>query len=210
MKIPSIIILLGVIVFAGAASAERLAVSAPVANIRSGPGTNHNVLWKVEQYFPILVIQKSGEWYRFQDFEGDKGWVHQSLVGKIQAVITRNDNCNIRSGPGTNHNILFAVEKGIPFKKRDLELSFHFAEGRGYAQGKWSWLNGQLIQKKFFPLKNYLIENGVIKKKEIDPISNPIGLLPNAAIKDAWKEAFTRDDEQFFLEQIPDHRYNRK
>ena len=142
MKIPSIIILLGVIVFAGAASAERLAVSAPVANIRSGPGTNHNVLWKVEQYFPILVIQKSGEWYRFQDFEGDKGWVHQSLVGKIQAVITRNDNCNIRSGPGTNHNILFAVEKGIPFKVLKRENSWiHIV----HSDGDKGWIHRSLV-----------------------------------------------------------------
>jgi uncharacterized protein YraI len=47
MKVQPIIILLLIIVFAGVANAERLAVSAPVANIRSGPGTSHNVsrLW---------------------------------------------------------------------------------------------------------------------------------------------------------------------
>ncbi len=109
MKVPPAIILLLIIVFAGVANAERLTVSAPVANIRSGPGTGHNVLWKVEQYFPVLVIEKSGEWYRFEDFEGDKGWVHQSLVGKIPAVITRNDTSNIRSGPGTNKPVSFYV-----------------------------------------------------------------------------------------------------
>lgn len=142
MKIPSIIILLVIIVFAGVANAERLAVSAPVANIRSGPGTNHNVLWKVEQYFPILVIQKSGEWYRFQDFEGDKGWVHQSLVGKIQAIITRNDACNIRSGPGTSHNILFSVEKGIPFKVLKREGSWINIE---HSDGDKGWIHKSLV-----------------------------------------------------------------
>ncbi|MCK5204183.1 MAG: SH3 domain-containing protein, partial [Desulfobacterales bacterium] len=113
-----------------------------VANIRSGPGTNHNVLWKVEQYFPILVIQKSGEWYRFQDFEGDKGWVHQSLVGKIQAIITRNDACNIRSGPGTSHNILFSVEKGIPFKVLKREGSWIHIE---HSDGDKGWIHKSLV-----------------------------------------------------------------
>jgi len=142
MKIPTIIILLVIIVFAGVASAERLAISAPVANIRSGPGTNHNVLWKVEQYFPILVIEKSGEWYRFQDFEGDKGWVHRSLVGKIPAVITRNDRSNIRSGPGKSHQVLFTVEKGIPFKVLKRQSSWIHIE---HADGDKGWIHKSLV-----------------------------------------------------------------
>jgi SH3-like domain-containing protein len=142
MKVQSIIILFLIMVFAGLAHAERLTVSAPVANIRSGPGTSHNVLWKVEQYFPILVIEKSGEWYRFQDFEGDKGWVHRSLVGKIPAVITRKDSSNIRAGPGTSHPILFAVEKGIPFKVLERKDSWIHIE---HADGDKGWIHKSLV-----------------------------------------------------------------
>lgn len=142
MKIQSIIILLVIVAVAGTANAERLAISASVANIRSGPGTNYNLLWKVEQYFPIIVIQKSGEWYRFQDFEGDKGWVHRSLVGKIPAVITKNDACNIRSGPGTNHAVLFSVEKGIPFKVLERKGSWiHIV----HADGDKGWIHKSLV-----------------------------------------------------------------
>jgi SH3-like domain-containing protein len=101
---------------AGAAVAERLTVIKPVANIRSGPGTNFDILWKVEKYYPIFVIEKKDPWFHFKDFEGDTGWVHKSLVDKVEAVITKKDLCNIRSGPGTGNKILFTVEKGIPFK----------------------------------------------------------------------------------------------
>ena len=142
MKVQPIIILLLIIVFAGVANAERLAVSAPVANIRSGPGTGHNVVWKVEQYFPIFVIEKSGEWYRFEDFEGDKGWVHRSLVGKIPAVITKNDTSNIRSGPGTTHQVLFSVEKGIPFKVLKRENNWIHIE---HADGDKGWIHKSLV-----------------------------------------------------------------
>lgn len=142
MKVQSIIIVLLIMLLAGTASAERLAVSAPVANIRSGPGTNHNVLWKVEKYFPIRVIEKSGEWYHFEDFEGDKGWVHESLVGKISAVITNYDACNIRSGPGTNNTILFTVEKGIPFKVLERKGSWIHIE---HADGDTGWIHKSLI-----------------------------------------------------------------
>lgn len=142
MKFQTIIIFLLITLTAGAASAERLAVSASEANIRSGPGTNHELLWKVEKYFPILVIEKSGEWIHFEDFEGDKGWIHQSLVSKIPSVITKNDACNIRSGPGTDHNIIFTVEKGIPFKVLEHQGSWIHIE---HGDGDQGWIHKSLV-----------------------------------------------------------------
>lgn len=142
MKVQSVIFFLLIMLLAGAASAERLAVSAPVANIRSGPGTNHNVLWKVEKYFPLQVIEKSGQWYHFKDFEGDRGWVHQSLVSKISAVITKNDTCNIRSGPATSNKIIFTVEKGIPFRVLKREGSWIYIE---HADGDKGWIHKSLV-----------------------------------------------------------------
>jgi SH3-like domain-containing protein len=142
MKVPSITIFLLIMLLAGAASAERLAVSAPVANIRSGPGTSHTLLWKVEKYFPIRVIGKSGEWYHFEDFEGDKGWVHQSLVSKISTVVTKNDACNIRSGPGTSYKIILTVEKGIPFKVLERQGSWIHIE---HADGDKGWIHKSLV-----------------------------------------------------------------
>ena len=141
-NVRSVIILLLVLVFSATAFAERLAVKAPVANIRSGPGTRHNILWKVEKFFPILVIDKSGEWYQFKDFENDRGWVHKSLVGKIPAVITKNDKCNIRSGPGTTHNVLFTVEKGIPFKVLKRQGSWINIE---HSDGDKGWIHKALV-----------------------------------------------------------------
>lgn len=143
MKFQTSIVFLVILVFATAAGAERLAITAPVANIRSGPGVRNDVLWKVEKYFPIRVIEKSGEWYYFQDFEGDKGWVHQSLVGKVSAVVTKNEPCNIRSGPGTNFPILFSVEKGVPFKvleHKDVWIQIEHADGdKGWIHKALVW-----------------------------------------------------------------------
>jgi SH3-like domain-containing protein len=97
-------------------SAQRLSVKSKIANIRSGPGTNYKVLWQVERYTPIKVINKSGKWYKFKDFEGDTGWIYKKLVGNISTVITTKTNCNVRSGPSTKNTIVFTAEKGIPFK----------------------------------------------------------------------------------------------
>jgi len=143
MKRCSILLIFLAVINAGAATDERLAVVAPVANIRSGPGTQYDILWKVEKYYPLLVIEKSESWYYFRDFEDDKGWVHQSLVDKVEAVITNKDLCNVRSGPGTGEKILFTVEKGIPFKvlkRTDSWLNIEHADGdKGWIHDSLVW-----------------------------------------------------------------------
>ena len=130
------------LLMAAVALADRLAISSSIANIRSGPGTSHEILWKVEKYHPILVERKSGDWYGFTDYEGDKGWVHKSLVKDIPTVITIKEKCNVRSGPGTGHPVIFSVGSGIPFKiigkKGNWRQVLH-------ADGDKGWIHNSLL-----------------------------------------------------------------
>ena len=142
MKKYAILLLMFIIVSAEVAMAERLTVIAPIANIRSAPTTDSDVLWKVEKYHPIFVIHKSGAWYQFRDFENDRGWVHKSLIGKVPAVITKKDLCNIRSGPGTKEEIVFKVEKGIPFKVVKRKGHWIHVE---HADGDGGWIHDSLV-----------------------------------------------------------------
>ena len=100
----------------GSAAAERLSVSANIANIRSGPNTSDPVMWQVEKYQPLNIIQKQGDWYLFEDFEGDRGWIHKSLLSAVKTVVVKSDTCNVRAGPGTDNDIRFTVDRGVPFK----------------------------------------------------------------------------------------------
>ncbi len=131
-----------IILFTGAASAERLAVKASRANIRSGPGTSYDVLWEVEKYHPFLIINKKGKWYRFRDFEGDEGWIYKSLLGDIKTAITIKNKCRVRKGPGKKYDILFATEKGIPFKVLKQEGSWIHVE---HADGDKGWIYKTLV-----------------------------------------------------------------
>ena len=99
-----------------ASAAERMSVQVPLANIRSGPGTHYSILWKVEKFYPLKVVEKSGEWYKFTDFEGDKGWIYASLVDSTEAVVVSRENCNVRSGPSTDTEVKFTADQGGPFK----------------------------------------------------------------------------------------------
>ena len=97
-------------------AAERMAVSAEIANVRSEPSTESETLWQVEKYFPLLIVEKKGAWYHFKDFEGDQGWIHSSLVDKTPSIIIKVRRCNLRVGPGTDYDVAFTVDRGIPFK----------------------------------------------------------------------------------------------
>ena len=130
------------LVWGSAASAERLAVSVSIANIRSGPGRNYDILWAVEKYHPLDVFQKSGQWYHFRDFEGDEGWINKTLLGNFPSIITKTENCNIRSGPDTSFEILFEVEKGIPFKVLERKGSWIQIQ---HADGDQGWIHESLV-----------------------------------------------------------------
>ena len=130
-------------VFVGTVWAERMSVNAAKANIRSGPGTDqYDVLWEVERYYPVDVIRTQGEWMFFRDFEGDEGWIHGSLLGKAATVITRSDLVNIRSGPGTQNDIVFKAERGVPFQvvKRQGDW-IHIRSGAGDE----GWIHKNLV-----------------------------------------------------------------
>ena len=133
-----------IVVFMGAASAwaERLTVATSKANIRSGPGTKYDIIWKVEKYHPLSIIDKSDAWYFFRDFEKDEGWIHKSLLTNIPAVITRTDKCNVRSGPGIKHDILYKVGKGIPFKVLQEKKNWLHIE---HADGDKGWIHKSLV-----------------------------------------------------------------
>ena len=126
--------------------AQKLTVNSDVANIRSGPGTNYEVLWQVEKYTPLLILDtdKSGTWYYIKDYEGSIGWISKNLMSKIDAVITkpRDERCNIRSGPGTNHDVIFKAIKGVPFKVLERKGNWIHIK---HADGDEGWIHKNLV-----------------------------------------------------------------
>ncbi len=123
-------------------AAERVTVNVPTANIRSGAGTKYKILWKVEKYHPLQVIKKSGGWYYFKDFEGDKGWISGDVVRKFPSVIVIKNKCNVRSGPGTSSGILFTVERGVPFKKLKRKGDWIYVQ---HSDGDKGWIHKKLV-----------------------------------------------------------------
>ncbi len=130
------------LLFSLPALAERLSVSVPMANIRSGPGTTYKVLWRVERNHPLKVVKTSGEWIYFSDFEGDRGWVHRDIVSDADAVIVTRDKVNVRTGPGADHDVAFTVARGVPFQV--VERKGKWIRVR-HADGEAGWIHAMLV-----------------------------------------------------------------
>lgn len=48
-------------------------------NLRSGPGTNHGVVVKLNKYDIVKTLEKRNDWAKVKTAEGQEGWMLQSL-----------------------------------------------------------------------------------------------------------------------------------
>lgn len=57
-------------------------VTAPLANVRSGPGMNHESMRQVKKDEVLDFLGEQGEWFQVQLGGGRTGWVHRNVVNK--------------------------------------------------------------------------------------------------------------------------------
>ena len=103
------------------AFAEMVAVKNDNVNMRSGPSTKNEVLWKIGQGFPLQVVKKSGDWIQVKDFEGSVGWVRKDMVSNQSHVVVKankgsNKSVNIRSTPSTSGDVVATAIYGVVFR----------------------------------------------------------------------------------------------
>ena len=130
-----------------AAIAEMVSIKRDNVNMRSGPGTNYRILWKLGTGFPLRVLKRSGSWLRVQDFEGSIGWVSRTIVNKTPHMVVkvhknRKKRINVRSGPGTNHRIVAKAYYGVVFKTLKQEKGWVRVQ---HDKGVTGWVKRSLL-----------------------------------------------------------------
>ncbi|MDP2431339.1 MAG: SH3 domain-containing protein [Pseudomonadota bacterium] len=106
-------------------TASALCVKVPEANLRQGPGIQHEKSWEVFKYMPFKKIGQQEKWFQVEDVDGDTHWIYSRLVtDAMQCAVVKVDNANVRSGPGTS----FAKSPLSPVGKY---YSFKIIESKG-------------------------------------------------------------------------------
>ena len=94
-----------------------ISLKAEKANIRRGPSTKYKIDWIfAHQTMPIRVTGEYGNWRRVEDWDGQGGWIHESLItGKRMVRVMQNDVL-IRRKPNFEAISKVKAEKGALLK----------------------------------------------------------------------------------------------
>ena len=125
-------------------SAEYMSVARDGINLRSGPNTNTSVLFELPLGYPLEVIGKEGSWVKVSDYEGDKGYIQESLLSKTPYVIVKVKECNVRSGPSTKDPVVGNGAKDVIFQKVEQKgdwIKISHPQLTGWVQKALVWPN---------------------------------------------------------------------
>lgn len=126
---------------------QKATVNTDGLNLRSESNTSSAVLATLPIGTSLTVLEKQGDWYRVNTPDGKTGWVagwlvtvdHPTPAGPHVTII--NPDTNIRSGPGTQHDIVKRVQAGEKYAIVKTEgdwFQISFQDGStGYVAG---WL----------------------------------------------------------------------
>lgn len=103
-------------------------VNATSLNVRSGPGTNYNILGKLKNNTKVTIAAKcSNSWLKIKYGTG-YGYVSGDYIDNIKNVsktwengdynckVRATANLNLRTGRGTDHKIITTIPKGTIFE----------------------------------------------------------------------------------------------
>lgn len=132
----------------GAALAEMVSIANEDINMRSGPGIQHEVLWKLGTGFPVEVVKSDGEWLQVRDFEGSTGWVKKNTTQKTPYMIVKANKgvkkqIDVHSEPSVKGKVVARANYGVVFKTLEKKNGWikveHGKEVTGWVESSQLW-----------------------------------------------------------------------
>jgi SH3-like domain-containing protein len=85
-------------------------------NVRAGPGQNYPIKFTFKlRGLPVRVINEYDNWNEIEDYEGQSGWVTQSLLTKKRTLMIRTEKTfiNMHSKNNQKSRIIFRLENNV-------------------------------------------------------------------------------------------------
>ncbi|MCR4962646.1 MAG: N-acetylmuramoyl-L-alanine amidase [Firmicutes bacterium] len=113
-------------------------------NIRQGPGTDHPVIGVAAKNTAYPVLNKKDGWYQIRYAGGDPAWISATYLSTSQnsdlpQQIQTNGKVNVRSGPGTNYDVLGTAAANTAYQvvgEDGYWYKIAYGSGEGYV-AKW-------------------------------------------------------------------------
>lgn len=123
--------------------AESMSVAFSGADIRTAPSAAASkVIFTASRYYPLEVLSSEKEYYRVKDFRGRSGYIHKSLLSKVETVVVTADKANVRQGPGVDNPVIYQLSSGSSAKflgKVDGWLEISSSKGKGWIADFLVW-----------------------------------------------------------------------
>lgn len=124
-------------------AAQLLTVAKDGINVRKGPKTEEPVVMELFEGWPLKVVSQQGDWYEIVDYEGDKGWVHSSLVRPNDTIIVNvKKSGNMRSAPDSKAAVVAEVERGVVLIKGEKKGPWIKVK---HSQGTEGWIHDSIV-----------------------------------------------------------------
>lgn len=98
--------------------------------------------WVADRYAPLEVLGRDGDWTEVKELNGSSGWAHGSVLASGSCAIVAGTYANVRSGPGFEHDILWEVDLGYPFKVTEVRGDWLRVTDDGEVEG---WIARRLV-----------------------------------------------------------------
>ncbi len=122
---------------------QTLCVKENTANLRSSPSlTGSYVKLTLPRYYPLQVQEENGDFLLVKDFRGRDGWIAKSVVAPMNGVVVNAGAVNLRSGPGTDNEVIFKAHKGVAFQTIRDQDGWLLVE---HESGRKGWLSKDLV-----------------------------------------------------------------
>lgn len=85
-------------------------------NVRAGPGQNYPIKFTFKMRgIPVRVISEYDNWNEVEDYEGQTGWISQSLLTKKRMLIVRTSKSftNMHKKHNEKSHILYRLENNV-------------------------------------------------------------------------------------------------
>lgn len=91
-----------------------VSLRADKAKLRTGPGVQYPEEWVyLRKDLPLEIIAEHHTWRKVQDWQGTKGWMHQSLLNGRRTLIVTGAIRTLRQKPDTASRPIARVEAGV-------------------------------------------------------------------------------------------------